>query len=57
MTIIPELLRFLQQFRLLFFAVVLILTVIFLPKGLTSLPRLINEKAMALKKKNRIKDS
>ena len=41
MTIIPELLRFLAEYRLLFYALVLILTVIFFPAGLIGLPRLI----------------
>ncbi len=40
MTIIPELLRFLAEYRLLFYALVLILTVIFFPTGLIGLPRL-----------------
>lgn len=41
MTIIPEILRFLAEFRLLFYGLVLISAVIFLPRGLVSLPGLI----------------
>lgn len=51
MTIIPELLRVFEHFRLLFYALVLILTVIYFPKGLVGIPALIMAKRIALKKK------
>lgn len=51
MTVIPEVLRFLAEFRLIFYALVLILTVIFFPTGLISLPRLIKGKVMNLNRR------
>jgi branched-chain amino acid transport system permease protein len=53
MTIIPELLRFLAEFRLLFYGLVLIIVVIFLPKGLVSLPSLLKTKVIASTRKER----
>ena len=47
MTVIPEVLRFLAEFRLIFYAIVLILTVIFFPTGLISLPGLIRKKCQS----------
>jgi branched-chain amino acid transport system permease protein len=41
MTILPEMLRFFEEFRLFFYAAVLILTVIFFPAGLVGLPGLL----------------
>ena len=46
MTVLPELLRFLAEYRLLFYALVLILTVIFFPTGLIGLPHLMKRKLM-----------
>lgn len=48
MTFIPEILRFLTEFRLIFYALVLILTVIFFPTGLIGLPGLIRRKVMGV---------
>lgn len=44
MTLVPELLRFLADYRLFFYAVVLILAVIFLPRGLISLGDLLQRR-------------
>jgi branched-chain amino acid transport system permease protein len=51
MTIIPELLRFLAEYRLLFYALVLILTVIFFPTGLIGLPRLMRRETTNVNKR------
>jgi branched-chain amino acid transport system permease protein len=48
MTLIPEVLRFLADFRLIFYAIALILTVIFFPKGIVSMPSLIKKKIIKL---------
>jgi branched-chain amino acid transport system permease protein len=53
MTIIPEILRFLAEFRLLFYGLVLIIAVIFLPRGLVSLPGLIKARVGRLHRERR----
>jgi ABC-type branched-subunit amino acid transport system permease subunit len=53
MTIIPEILRFLAEFRLLFYGLVLISAVIFFPRGLVSLPGLIKIKVKKINKERR----
>jgi len=53
MTIIPEMLRFLAEFRLLFYGLVLIGAVIFFPNGLVSLPAIIRGKFKHIEPKGR----
>ena len=48
-TIIDELLRPTGYYRVIFFGIILILTVLFVPGGIASLPKLIKTKIIAFK--------
>ncbi|MFH1089989.1 MAG: branched-chain amino acid ABC transporter permease, partial [Pseudomonadota bacterium] len=54
LTDVPELLRFFEEYRLFFYSVVLILTVIFFPQGLIGLPGFIKSKVSKYQKRREI---
>ena len=56
MTVVPEILRFLAEFRLFFYALVLILTVIFFPRGLISLVEMASRKLKRISKSESVKN-